>query len=98
MLQSLHIRNLALVTELDLELTGGFNVITGETGAGKSLIIGAIQLLAGGRATPALIRTGETHCEVSAQFGLATLQPALKARWKMQASRPAMKKGWCCGG
>ena len=47
MLQSLHIRNLALVTELDLELTGGFNVITGETGAGKSLIIGAIQLLAG---------------------------------------------------
>ena len=80
MLQSLHIRNLALVTELDLELTGGFNVITGETGAGKSLIIGAIQLLAGGRATPALIRNGETHCEVSAQFGLATLQPALKAR------------------
>ena len=80
MLQSLHIRNLALVTELDLELTGGFNVITGETGAGKSLIIGAIQLLAGGRATPSLIRNGETHCDVSAQFGLATLQPALKAR------------------
>ena len=80
MLQSLHIRNLALVTELDLELTGGFNVITGETGAGKSLIIGAIQLLAGGRATPSLIRNGEDRCDVSARFGLATLQPALKSR------------------
>ena len=80
MLQSLHIRNLALVTELDLELTGGFNVITGETGAGKSLIIGAIQLLAGGRATPALIRNGEKHCEVSALFGLSMVQPALKER------------------
>ena len=80
MLQSLHIRNLALVTELDLELTGGFNVITGETGAGKSLIIGAIQLLAGGRATPALIRNGEKRCEVSAQFDLKTVQPALRSR------------------
>lgn len=66
MLESLHIRNLALVSELDLEFGPGMNAVTGETGAGKSLVIGAIQLLAGGRATPAVIRRQEKSCEVSA--------------------------------
>ncbi|MDQ0288700.1 DNA repair protein RecN [Oligosphaera ethanolica] len=65
MLSSLHICNFALVQELDLEFGPGLNTITGETGAGKSLIIGAVQLLAGGRATPGSIRRGAKTCEVS---------------------------------
>ncbi len=65
MLENLHIRNLALVTELDIEFGEGLNTITGETGAGKSLIIGAVQLLAGGRATPASIRKGAKSCEAA---------------------------------
>lgn len=66
MLESLHIRNLALVVELDIEFGPGLNAVTGETGAGKSLILGAVQLLVGGRAAPGLIRTGESQCEVAA--------------------------------
>ena len=69
-LSSLHICNFALVQELDLEFGPGLNTITGETGAGKSLIIGAVQLLAGGRATPGSIRRGAKTCEVS---GIITL-------------------------
>ena len=65
MLERLHIKNLALVTELDLEFGPGLNTVTGETGAGKSLIIGAVQLLAGGRAAPGLIRKGARSCEVT---------------------------------
>ncbi|MBR4674954.1 MAG: DNA repair protein RecN [Victivallales bacterium] len=65
MLENLHIRNLALVTELDIDFGEGLNTITGETGAGKSLIIGAVQLLAGGRATPASIRKGAKSCEAA---------------------------------
>ena len=65
MLENLHIRNLALVTELDIDFGEGLNTVTGETGAGKSLIIGAVQLLAGGRATPASIRKGAKSCEVA---------------------------------
>jgi DNA repair protein RecN (Recombination protein N) len=65
-LESLHIRNLALVVELDIEFGPGLNAVTGETGAGKSLILGAVQLLLGGRAGPGVIRTGESQCEISA--------------------------------
>ena len=58
MLESLYIRNLVLVPELHLEFGGGFNTVTGETGAGKSLILGALHLLTGGRAAAAVIRRG----------------------------------------
>lgn len=70
MLQTLHIRNLALVTELEVEFCPGFNAVTGETGAGKSLILGAVQLLLGARAGADIIRRGETQCEVSAHLQL----------------------------
>lgn len=78
MLESLHIRNLALVSELDLDFGPGMNAVTGETGAGKSLVIGAIQLLAGGRATPAVIRREEKSCEISAIIRLDQNFPALR--------------------
>jgi len=56
-LSLLRIKNLALVEDLEWELTPGFTAITGETGAGKSIIIGALQLLLGERADKSLIRT-----------------------------------------
>ncbi len=68
MLTTLRIKNFALVSDLTLELQSGFNVITGETGAGKSIIIGALNLVLGERADRALIRTGEESCSVEAVF------------------------------
>lgn len=68
MLISLRIRNLALVDDLTLELGAGFNAITGETGAGKSIIIGALNLVLGERADRELIRTGADSCSVDAVF------------------------------
>jgi len=68
MLISLRIRNLALVDDLTLELAGGFNAISGETGAGKSIIVGALNLVLGERADRELIRTGADTCTVEAVF------------------------------
>src|SRR5271165_2451711 len=68
MLTTLRIKNLALVADLTLELAPGYNVITGETGAGKSIIIGALNLVLGERADRALIRAGCENCAVEAIF------------------------------
>jgi DNA repair protein RecN (Recombination protein N) len=65
-LERLHIRNLAVVAELEVEFGPGLNVVTGETGAGKSLVLGALQLLLGERASPAAIRQGAAQCEIAA--------------------------------
>lgn len=79
-LNLLRIKNLALVEDLQWQLGPGFTAITGETGAGKSIIIGALQLLLGERADKSLIRTGAETCTVEAVFEgdeLARLNPAL---------------------
>src|SRR5215204_4079785 len=70
MLVSLRIKNLALVADLTLELRPGYNVITGETGAGKSILIGALNLLLGQRAERSLLRAGADHCSVEGVFDL----------------------------
>jgi DNA repair protein RecN (Recombination protein N) len=70
MLASLSIRNLALVESLDWTLPAGFVAITGETGSGKSIILGALKLVLGERADKALIRTGAEQCSVEAVFHL----------------------------
>ncbi|MFP6859019.1 MAG: DNA repair protein RecN [Roseibacillus sp.] len=70
MLSLLKIRNLALVERLDWELGGGLVGVTGETGAGKSVIVGALKLILGERADKGLIRTGEEACQVEAVFDL----------------------------
>ncbi|HEX4629989.1 MAG TPA: DNA repair protein RecN [Chthoniobacterales bacterium] len=67
-LSLLRIRNLALVEDLEWQLAPGFTAITGETGAGKSIIIGALQLLLGDRTDKSLIRTGAESCTVEAAF------------------------------
>ncbi|MFN2475220.1 MAG: DNA repair protein RecN [Chthoniobacterales bacterium] len=80
-LNLLRIKNLALVEDLQWQLEPGFTAITGETGAGKSIIIGALQLLLGERADKSLIRTGADVCTVEAVFEgaeLARLNPALE--------------------
>ena len=70
MLTLLKIRNLALVDELVWELGPGLVGVTGETGAGKSVIVGALKLVLGERADKSLIRTGEEACTVEAVFEL----------------------------
>jgi DNA repair protein RecN (Recombination protein N) len=70
----LRIKNLALVEELEWQIGPGFVAVTGETGAGKSIIIGALQLLLGDRADKSLIRTGADLCTVEAVFSGAELQ------------------------
>src|SRR5579859_3270487 len=77
MLTTLRIKNLALVTDLTLELQPGCNVITGETGAGKSIIIGALNLVLGERADRTLIRSGEESCSVEAVFDVTKLRTPL---------------------
>src|SRR5213592_4375785 len=67
-LNLLRIKNLALVEELEWQMEPGFIAVTGETGAGKSIIIGALQLLLGERADKSLIRTGAETCTVEAIF------------------------------
>ncbi|MDC0320863.1 AAA family ATPase [Akkermansiaceae bacterium] len=70
MLNLLKIRNLALVERLEWDLGGGLVGVTGETGAGKSVIVGALKLILGERADKGLIRTGEDQCMVEAIFQL----------------------------
>jgi DNA repair protein RecN (Recombination protein N) len=74
MLTTLRIRNLALVHDLTLELQPGYNVITGETGAGKSILIGAMNLLLGDRADRGLIRSGADSCTVEAVFDVSRVR------------------------
>ncbi len=70
MLSFLQIRNFAIVEALDLEFSGGFTAITGETGAGKSILVDALGLLKGNRADTAAIRAGATKAELTAEFEL----------------------------
>lgn len=72
MLQSIHIQNYALIESLDIDFHSGFSVITGETGAGKSIILGAIGLLVGQRADIKAIKNGANKCIVEARFNIAS--------------------------
>jgi DNA repair protein RecN (Recombination protein N) len=79
-LRRIVLRNFVIVSELDLDLTGGFTVLTGETGAGKSILIDALQLATGGRADVGLIREGTERTDVSAEFDAsAALAAGLEA-------------------
>jgi len=70
LLLSLSIKNYALISELHIEFERGFSVITGETGAGKSILLGAIGLLLGGRAETRMLKTGAKRCTIEAEFNL----------------------------
>ena len=81
MLRRLVLRDVVIVAELELELRAGFTVLTGETGAGKSILIDALQLALGHRADAALVREGAARAEVSAEFD----SPASLAGWLEEA-------------
>ena len=78
MLRALNIRNFALVPELDIEFAAGLTVITGESGAGKSILLDALGLVLGARAKRSQLRPGTDGCDVSAEFDIAE-QPACQA-------------------
>lgn len=69
MLYSLHVKNLALIKEQEIEFSKGLNILTGETGAGKSVVIGSVNLALGGKADPSFIRTGEDYALIELVFG-----------------------------
>lgn len=84
MLSELHIQNLALIEKLHLTLEPGFTVLTGETGAGKSILLDALGLILGERADSDLVRHGESRAEVSANFDIDRL-PHIQAWLSEQA-------------
>ncbi|MGB3133406.1 MAG: DNA repair protein RecN [Candidatus Macondimonas sp.] len=91
MLTRLEIRNYTLIDHLELDFGAGFSALTGETGAGKSILIDALGLLLGDRARTDLIRAGATRAELSAEFDLQALPEA--ARW---LSDEALDDGDAC--
>jgi DNA repair protein RecN (Recombination protein N) len=91
MLRFLQIRDFAIVDALDLDLAAGFTCITGETGAGKSILVGALGLLCGERADTSTIRSGAERAELSAEFALPPEHPA--RAWLHAAE---LDDGDCC--
>ena len=84
-LKSISLRDFVIVREMDLDLSQGFTVLTGETGAGKSILIGALQLVLGARSDAGVVREGAARCEISAEFD----NPARLAPWLDQAGLEA---------
>ena len=81
-LRELNIRNFAIIKQLEIELGDGLTVITGETGAGKSIVLGALNLLLGSRADANMVRHGEDKCEISALFEVTHLPDVCE--WLLQ--------------
>ncbi|MEO9824379.1 MAG: AAA family ATPase, partial [Paracoccaceae bacterium] len=77
MLTRLSIRNIVLIEALDLDFTRGLGVLTGETGAGKSILLDALGLVLGNRAETALVRSGADQASVTATFEFSTIPTAI---------------------
>src|SRR5215470_19700660 len=80
MLTHLQIRDFAIIDAVELELRAGLTMLTGETGAGKSIVVDALQLLSGGRAGAEAVRAGAERAEISGTFDLLRAPRELK-RW-----------------
>ena len=85
MLKHLHIQNYALISHLDIDFEGGFSVMTGETGAGKSIILGALALVLGARADSKVITDGEDKCIIEAEFDDCIIRRELYANGKSRS-------------
>ncbi len=86
MLQELRIKNFAIINELNLTFSKGLNILTGETGAGKSIILNAVHLLLGDKATEELIRSSEEEANIEALFEISG-NWEVKERVKEKAQR-----------
>lgn len=71
MLQSISIQNYALINKLDIDFSDGFSVITGETGSGKSILLGALSLVLGQRVDVSVLKDKERKCIIEASFSIA---------------------------
>ena len=85
MLKHLHIQNYALISHLDIDFGEGFSVLTGETGAGKSIILGALALVLGARADSKAITDGEDKCIIEAEFDECIIRRELYANGKSRS-------------
>ena len=85
MLKHLHIQNYALISHLDIDFADGFSVMTGETGAGKSIILGALALVLGARADSKAITDGEDKCIIEAEFSDCIIRRELYANGKSRS-------------
>ena len=89
MLTHLHIRNYALISHLDIDFREGFSVMTGETGAGKSIILGALNLVMGARADIKSITEGEDKCVIEAVFAPTAREDGSNAAYSLEDARGA---------
>ena len=80
MLRTLSVRNFAIIDRLDLEFGAGFNVLTGETGAGKSILMDALNLILGARAGAEMVRGGADRATIDAVFDVADAPHLLRSR------------------
>ena len=99
MLRDLRVRNLGVIEDLTLELGPGMTVLTGETGAGKTLVVEALQLLLGARASPGLVRSGATEALVEARFELPDPEDESDGELVLARSLPATgrSRAWIDG-
>ena len=81
MISALHIRNIGIIEDINIDFNKGFNVLTGETGAGKTLIINSINMLCGGRFSKEMIRRGKSQASVEACLYLPDLKSDLEEEY-----------------
>jgi len=87
-LKRIALRDFVIVRELELDLADGFSVLTGETGAGKSILVDALQLALGARAEATVVREGAARAEISAEFEL----PQALVPWLQEAGFDAVSR------
>ena len=96
MLTVLRVKQLAIIDELEVDFGPGLSVITGETGAGKSILVDALDLVLGGKARPELVRTGAPQAEVEAMFDIgddpAVLERLRKAEIEVEGGELVVRR------
>ena len=94
MLRRLALRDFVIVDALEVELDAGFTVLTGETGAGKSILVDALQLALGSRGDAGVVREGAARAEISAEFDVPPALARLARRGRLRATR--RRRRCCC--